>query len=519
MSQSPPPFKTEDGNVYRQNVDRDRGVSTAQAPRGLAAWFGGRNTTVGHRIAPVLAGTPIDSDTDDSSSAILSKQIALEENASIKYRTCSWQKTAALLFSEYICLAIMSFPWSYSVLGLVPGLILTVVVALIVLYTSLVLWEFCLRHPEVRDVCDIGQMLFWGKKWAWYATAVMFLLNNTFIQGLHVLVGAKYLNTMTENDSIACRTVSFGIVVMVICWICSLPRTFDGLAKIGTWSAVFTFVSVLLATVFSGIMDHPAGYDPVKLGEPIVTALPVAGTTFVAGLNAFLNISYTFIGQITLPSFIAEMKDPRDFPKALWACTIAEIFVFSIVGAVIYNYTGNQYMTAPAFGSIGNEVYKKVSFSFMIPTLIFLGVLYASVSARFIHFRLFKGTRHIHEHTVTGWVSWAAILLGTWILAFIIAEVIPFFSSLLSLMSSLFDSFFGFIFWGVAYFRMRKADGFVLARRKNIGGYLEAALNILIILTGIFFLTAGTYASVQAIVDEFHAGTVGSVFGCASNGL
>ena len=49
-------------------------------------------------------------------------------------------QTAALLFSEYICLAIMSFPYSYSVLGLVPGLILTVVVAAVVLYTSLVLW-------------------------------------------------------------------------------------------------------------------------------------------------------------------------------------------------------------------------------------------------------------------------------------------------------------------------------------------------------------------------------------------
>lgn len=46
-------------------------------------------------------------------------------------------------------------------------------------HSSLVLWEFCLRHPEVRDVCDIGQMLFWNKKWAWWATAVMFLLNNT----------------------------------------------------------------------------------------------------------------------------------------------------------------------------------------------------------------------------------------------------------------------------------------------------------------------------------------------------
>ena len=44
----------------------------------------------------------------------------------------------------------------------------------------------------------------------------------------------------------------------------------------------------------------------------------------------------TFIGQITLPSFIAEMKEPKDFPKALWAVTIAEVIVFSLVGAVVY---------------------------------------------------------------------------------------------------------------------------------------------------------------------------------------
>lgn len=46
-------------------------------------------------------------------------------------------------------------------------------------HSSLILWEFCLRHPEVRDVCDIGQMIFWNQKWAWWFTAVMFLLNNT----------------------------------------------------------------------------------------------------------------------------------------------------------------------------------------------------------------------------------------------------------------------------------------------------------------------------------------------------
>lgn len=34
----------------------------------------------------------------------------------------------------------MSFPYSYSFLGLVPGLILTAVVAGMVLYTSLIVW-------------------------------------------------------------------------------------------------------------------------------------------------------------------------------------------------------------------------------------------------------------------------------------------------------------------------------------------------------------------------------------------
>ena len=156
-------------------VDYDSEVASS---RGISSWWGA-GLKVGPRIGPPIAGNAFESDSDDSSAAILEKQRAQEDGCAIQYRTCSWQKTAALLFSEYICLAMMSFPWSYSILGLVPGLILTVVVAVFVLYTSMVLWEFCLRHPEVRDVCDIGQMLFWNKRWAWWATAVMFILNNT----------------------------------------------------------------------------------------------------------------------------------------------------------------------------------------------------------------------------------------------------------------------------------------------------------------------------------------------------
>lgn len=66
-----------------------------------------------------------------------------------------------------------------------------------------------------------------------------------------------------------------------------------------------------------------------------------------------MNISYTFIGQITLPcrfpcthyseteadsnlAFIAEMKDPKEFGKVLWIVTIAEVILFSLVGGIVY---------------------------------------------------------------------------------------------------------------------------------------------------------------------------------------
>lgn len=300
-------------------------------------------------------------------------------------------------------------------------------------------------------------------------------------------------------------TVGFSAIWAVLSFFCSLPRTFDTLSKLATLSAFFTFISVLLAAVFAGVEGKhgTAGYDSpgggstgLLTGEPTVLVVAVAGTGFVSGMNAFLNISYTFIGQITIPSFIAEMKEPKDFPKALWAVTICEIIVFSVVAAVIYAYTGTQYNTSPAFGSLGNVLYKKVAFSFMIPTLIFLGVLYASVSARFVFFRIFEGTRHKGNHTVVGWATWAGILAVTWVVAFIIAEVIPFFSDLLSLMSSLFDSFFGFIFWGTAYMRMRHSDyGPGWITKRGIRGIAGFALNLILILIGLFMLTGGTYVS------------------------
>lgn len=73
---------------------------------------------------------------------------------------------------------------SFSVLGMLPGVLVTLAVASTCLYTSLILGRFCMKHPEMRDICDIGQYLFGGSQLAYNLTSIMFILNNVFIQGV-----------------------------------------------------------------------------------------------------------------------------------------------------------------------------------------------------------------------------------------------------------------------------------------------------------------------------------------------
>ncbi|CCH41201.1 Auxin transporter protein 1 [Wickerhamomyces ciferrii] len=467
----------------------------------------------------LLHYTDQSSDSESNPDAYLLKEIEHEKDSQIKYRSCSWQKTAGLLFSEYICLAIMSFPWSYSILGLVPGLIITVFISLTVAYTGCIIGDYCSRYPHIQSICDIGQHLFWGKKWAWYATAACFILNNTLIQALHVLIGAKYLNTVSHHG--AC-TVVFAVVSAIICCIFSLPRTFSHMSFVGIFAAATMFVAVILSIVFAAIQDHPEGFD----GTPVHWNLwPEKGTTYVSGMSAMLNIVYTFVGQICYPSFISEMKNPKDFKKAIYVVTICEVLVFALAGSIVYVYAGNHYMVAPAFGVLTGK-YKIAAFTFAIPTIVFLGSLYSNVSSQFIFLKVFQNSKHKSQHTVKGWGFWIALNVFFWIVAFIIAEVIPFFSDLLSLMSSLFDCWFGFVFWGVAFIRLRqdKYKGQFSNTREfwnvlKTGEKIEYIICIILILMGIYILGPGTYASVDSIVLSYQSGAYGSVFTCASNGL
>ena len=69
----------------------------------------------------------------------------------IRYKTLSWQLVAVLMIAEIVSNGMLSLPSSLAVVGLVPGVILIVFLGVFGLFTSWILIQFKLRHPEGMD--------------------------------------------------------------------------------------------------------------------------------------------------------------------------------------------------------------------------------------------------------------------------------------------------------------------------------------------------------------------------------
>ena len=172
-----------------------------------------------------------------------------------------------------------------------------------------------------------------------------------------------------------------------------------------------------------------------------------------AYISAFLHpiVYFTdrFPGHVAFFSFISELKSPETYPKALFLLQGADISMYLIVAIVTYRYAGTE-VASPALGST-SPLLRKIAYGVAIPTIIVAGVINGHVAAKYIYVRMFRGTDRMSKRSWSSFGLWAAIVLVLWIVAWIIAEAIPVFNDLLSLISSLFASWFTYglsgVFW------------------------------------------------------------------------
>ncbi|KAF2729618.1 hypothetical protein EJ04DRAFT_568499 [Polyplosphaeria fusca] len=430
----------------------------------------------------------------------LDKSTTLDEGEA-KFHKLGWKRLTICLIVEAIALGSLSIPSAFATLGMVAGVIMCIGLGLVAIYTSYVVGQVKMRYPHVAHYSDAVQLI-WGR-FGSELTGAMFALFLVLLVGSHALTGTIAFINIVDNFGI-CALV-WGIVSMIILLVLALPPTFAEFAILGYIDFVSIIAAILISIIATGVQAHNA---PGGLGAVNWSAYPPEGTTFYQAFLATTNIIFAYSFAVCQFSFMSEMHTPKDYVKSIWALGLIEMFIYTVTGALIYAFVGAD-VKSPALLSAGPTV-SRIAFGIALPVIFISGSINGTVVGRYIMDRAFAHSPIRFINSTRGWGVWIGLITVITVIAWIIAEAIPFFNALLGLISALFISGFTFYFPALFWFQLVK-EGRWNEGWKNI---CLSVLNAVVFVIGLTVLGCGTYASVQDIVNQYTKGSVRGAFTC-----
>ena len=456
-----------------------------------------------NKDAEKMASSPTEPQLSDGTSSTKDAEnveLAVATAGEAKFSRLGWKRLTVVLIVEAIALGSLSLPAAFATLGMVAGVLLTVGLGLIAIYTSYVVGQVKLKFPDVSHYADAGGLLM--GRFGYELLGVMFVLQLVFLVGSHCLTGTIAFLDITSNG--ACSVV-FGVVSAIILLLLAIPPSFAEIAILG----YIDFVSIVLAIGITMIATGVQASDSVGgLSGVNWSAWPKDNVTFKDCMIAVTNIVFAYSFAICQFSFMDEMHTPKHFVKSIWALGLIEITIYTLTGALIYAFVGQE-VKSPALLSAGDTI-SKIAFGIGLPVIYISGSINTTVVGRYIHGRMFKNSIIRYVNTPKGWTSWLILVTVITIVAFIIAEAIPFFNDLLSLSSSLFISGFTLYFPAWMWFKLIREGKWYTGMN-----LVKSIANAFIFVIGIFVLVGGTYSSIADINDKFKHGDVRGVFTCA----
>ena len=412
-------------------------------------------------------------------------QLAADANA--HFHRLGWKRLAVVTVVEAIALGALSLPGAYHTLGMFPGVLLTVSLGAVAIFTSYLVGQVKLRYPGVANYAEAGRLLF--GRWGYEIFGVALVCELMLVVGSHALTGSIALIDMSDGKICS---VAFSAVSAVILFVLAIPPSFSEVAILGYIDFASIVAAIGITVIATGIQ---AGNADGGMSAVDWSAWPKEDLGFAEAFVATSNIIFAFSFAIGQFSFMDEMHTPGDYMKSIWTSGIVQIFIYTLTGALCYAFVGST-VESPALLSAGPLV-SKIAFGVALPVIFISGSINTTIALRYVHGRMFSNSVMRYVNTPKGWASWIVLVLVFTLLAWVVAEAIPIFSDLLSLASALFVS--GFSFWipAVMWFMLLREGKWY---EKKI--LAVAAGCLLAFVIGVITLVAGTYATIQDIVSQ-----------------
>ncbi|KAF2450779.1 hypothetical protein P171DRAFT_468994 [Karstenula rhodostoma CBS 690.94] len=419
------------------------------------------------------------------------------------FRTVGWIQTTIIFTKLIFATGVLTIPSAMYTLGAFPGAINVLGWQFLNTYCAQIQGQFRHNHAGCHSIADMGNLV--GGKIVRELTGILFLVAFILV-GASGIVGTSTALNALSNHSLC--TNYFSIIATIMVFIAGSPRKFEKIAWV-TWAGFLSvFTAIFIVVVGVTTLNRPAAAP--QTGEFDFGYHVIGHPTFAAGMVAASTIFCSGAGTGAFLPVMSEMKNPKDYKKAVNWCmgfVTAAYLTFSIV---VYWYCG-KWVASPSLGSAGPLI-KKIAYGIGILGLVVSGALFNHVSAKYIFVRVLRDSKHLQANSFVHWSVWLGTLATVNVVAFLIASGVPIFNYLLSLAGSIAFAplALGLPGWLWVYDHKDYWKGTLI--QKVLYG-----LHVLMIIISLFLCIGGTYGVIVQIMDAYKDGSIDSAFSCADN--
>lgn len=176
--------------------------------------------------------------------------------------------------------------------------------------------------------------------------------------------------------------------------------------------------------------DAAGNYPPIQHSAGLPT------NNLVGSINGLLSGVLAYAGLQLFVEFLAEMRRPHDFIKAVWGAQLFIYTVYVVYGCYVYYWQG-QYTYNPSFQGVSTYGWQTVGNSISLIAGLIAGGLYGNIGVKVFYNNIlcewFNAPLMV---TRSGKIFYAALVPIWWSVAFIIAAAIPDYFGFVSIISA-----------------------------------------------------------------------------------
>ncbi|KAI6131783.1 transmembrane amino acid transporter protein-domain-containing protein [Pisolithus thermaeus] len=454
--------------------------------------------------------------------------------ASSALRTASWGSVFYLITTDI--LGPYTNPWAFSQVGYGPGVACFIAFAIMAAYSGLLLWYMFMkldsdRHP-LRSFGDLAYRIY--GTWFRHVCNILQSLQLIINVGLIILSNGQGLSQMSKFK--LCFSVC-NIVWMLAGMLLGQIRTlrkFGWVANLSIWLNVITLIITMGA-----VANTPPNYAGANLPPGPVQTVAINNLPFEDQLNGIMQMVFSYGGAMIFIEFMAEMRRPMDFWKAMAVAQLFITIIYMFFGLFVYSYQG-QFVLTIANQGISLYSLQTATNAISLTAGVIAAALYGNIGVKVIYNNVFVELLRAPPLTVkSGKYLFAVSIVVYWALAFIIASAIPQFAALSALVAAVCIFQFSYTFppFMLLGFMMQNtalsgdkpydANNPYNSRvdtwrdwsrwRRALSRHLLINLwNFILTLACLATAVLAAYSAIKTIVTQFNTSGSATSFGCQS---